>query len=131
MFLKFSDIHQKVSVLTSLFNTVKGLKTRNLKKTPTQVFSCEYHNIFKNSCFIEHLWWLLLNMVEEFLRISNSRYRGVARNFLEGGSKSSTISATIVSRRRNLGLRIGLNCKFRTFFNEISRTLTCPNLIFD
>ena len=52
-------------------------------------------------------------MVEEFLRNSNSRYRGVARdrgvarNFFEGGSKSSTISATIVNRRRNLGLWIG------------------------
>ena len=44
----------------------------NKKETPTQVFSCEYHKISKNSCFIEHPWWLLLNMVKEFVRISNS-----------------------------------------------------------
>ena len=37
------------------------------EETPTQVFSCEYHKIFKNSFFIEHLRWLLLKMVEEFL----------------------------------------------------------------
>ena len=28
--------------------------------TPTQVFSCAYCEIFKNSFFIKHLWWLLL-----------------------------------------------------------------------
>ena len=71
---KFPDIHQKISLLKSLFDTVRGLKGHNFNKeeTSTQVFSCEYHKIFKNSCFIEHLRWLLLNMVEEFLRISNS-----------------------------------------------------------
>ena len=71
---KFPDIHKKISVLKSLFNTVRDLKACNFdkKQTPTQVFSCEYHKIFKNSCFIEHPRWLLLNMVEEFLRISNS-----------------------------------------------------------
>ena len=71
---KFLNIHQKISVLKSLFNTVRDLKAHNFnkKETQTQVFSCEYHKFFKNSCFIEHPWWLLLNMVEEFLRISNS-----------------------------------------------------------
>ena len=68
---KFPDIHQKISVLKSHFNTVRACNF-NKKETPTQVFSCEYHKIFKNSCFIEHPRWLLLNMVEEFLRISNS-----------------------------------------------------------
>ena len=67
-FYKFPDINQKISVLKSLFNTVRGLKAQNFieKETPTQVFPCEYHKIFKNTCFIEHPWWLLLNMVEEF-----------------------------------------------------------------
>ena len=67
-FYKFPDINQKISVLKSLFNTVRGLKAQNFieKQTPTQVFPCEYHKIFKNTCFIEHPWWLLLNMVEEF-----------------------------------------------------------------
>ena len=31
-----------------------------LKKSPTQVLSCEYCEIFKNSFFIEHFWWQLL-----------------------------------------------------------------------
>ena len=29
------------------------------KETPTQVFSCGYHKMFKNSFFIKHLQWLL------------------------------------------------------------------------
>ena len=68
------DIHKKISVLKSLFNTVRGLKACNFNKkdTSTQLFSCEYHKIFTNYIFMEHLRWLLLNMVEEFLRISNS-----------------------------------------------------------
>ena len=67
-------IHQKISVLKSLFDTVRSLKACNFnkKETSTQVFCCEYHKIPRNSCFIEQLQWLLLNMVEEFLRISNS-----------------------------------------------------------
>ena len=44
------------------------------KETPTQVFFCEYHKMFENSFFMEHLQWLLLKMVEEFLRISNSTW---------------------------------------------------------
>ena len=31
-----------------------------LKKTSTQVFSCETYKNFKNTFFTEHLWWLLL-----------------------------------------------------------------------
>ena len=42
-------------MLESLFNKVAGLK-----ETPTQVYSCEYYEIFKNSFFTEHVWWLLL-----------------------------------------------------------------------
>ena len=38
------------------------------KETPTQVFSCEFCEIFKNIFFMEHLRWLLLN-----LRILNFR----------------------------------------------------------
>ena len=74
---KFPDIHQKISVLKSLFNTVRDLKARNFnkKETPTQVFSCEYHKVFKNTCFIKHPRWLLLNMVEEFLIQARYLYR--------------------------------------------------------
>ena len=53
---KFLDIHQKISVLKSFFNTARGLKAGNFNKkdTAAQVFSCEYHKISKNSCFKEH-----------------------------------------------------------------------------
>ena len=37
---------------------VADLKVR--KETPTQVSSCEYCKLFKNSVFAEHLRWLLL-----------------------------------------------------------------------
>ena len=30
------------------------------KETLAQVFSCEFCEIFKNTLFIENLWWLLL-----------------------------------------------------------------------
>ena len=71
---KFPDIHKKIPVLKSLFNTVRGLKAYNFNKKEmwTQVFSHEYNKNFQNSYFMEHLRWLLLNMVEEFLRISNT-----------------------------------------------------------
>ena len=40
-----------------LFNKVPGLRlATSLKKTPTQVFSCEYCETFKNNVFIEHHW---------------------------------------------------------------------------
>ena len=32
------------------------------KETPTQVFSCEFNKICKNTFFIGHLSWLLLNI---------------------------------------------------------------------
>ena len=40
----------------SLFNKVAGLKACNVikKETPTQVFSCEYCDIFKSTYFEEH-----------------------------------------------------------------------------
>ena len=42
--------------MESLFNKVAGLNACNfIKKAPTQVFSCEYYEIFKNTYFEEHL----------------------------------------------------------------------------
>ena len=56
-FLKFRNIHRKTPVLESRFNNVAGLKTWNFIKneTPTQVFSYEYCEIFKNTYFDEYL----------------------------------------------------------------------------
>ena len=30
------------------------------KETLTQLFSCEFYEVFRNTFFIEHLWWLFL-----------------------------------------------------------------------
>ena len=34
------------------------------KETPSQVFSCQFCEIFKSTFFIEHLWWLLLPILK-------------------------------------------------------------------
>ena len=49
MFVKISQISQETHVLESIFNKVTGLKA------PTQLFSCEISEIFKNAYFEEHL----------------------------------------------------------------------------
>ena len=45
-------------MLESLFNKAAGLKVYNFieTKTPTQVFSCKYCEIFKNSFFDRTPW---------------------------------------------------------------------------
>ena len=50
-------------MLESLFNEVAGLQLYQ-KETPTEVFSCEFCEIFKNTFFREHLRWLLLSIHE-------------------------------------------------------------------
>ena len=47
------------------------------KKTPTQVFFCEFCEIFKNIFFIEHLWNLRLNF--QFFFLSDEIYAHVKR----------------------------------------------------
>ena len=44
----FCKIHRKTPVFESPFNTFAGL-------TKTQMFSCEFSEIFKNTYFEEHL----------------------------------------------------------------------------
>ena len=78
---KFPDIHKEMSLLESLFNKVTGLIICNFtrKETPTLMFSCEYHKMFQKSFFMEYLQWLIVKMVEQFLRISKG---GLTRNDL-------------------------------------------------
>ena len=54
VFLKFCNTHRKL--LGFPFNKVAGLNACIFikKETPTQVLSCEYCEIFKNSFFVEH-----------------------------------------------------------------------------
>ena len=51
--------------------------------------------------------------------------RGVARNFLEGGSKSSKISVTMVGQRRKFGVVEELKRSILDPFNRISNTISC------
>ena len=48
--IKISECLKNTTVLESLFNNVVGLQLYE-KETPTQVFSCEYCEIFKNTFF--------------------------------------------------------------------------------
>ena len=52
-FYKFPDIHKKIYVLEALFNKVTTLMVCSFtkKETPTQVFSCEYRNMFEDNVF--------------------------------------------------------------------------------
>ena len=54
----FRSIYRKTLVLEYLFKKIADLKA--CKETPTQVFSCEYCEIFKKTFFAERLRWLLL-----------------------------------------------------------------------
>ena len=57
-FAKFTGNHLCQSLF---FNKVEGLRTATLlKKTLAEVFSYEFCEILKNTCFTEHLRWLLL-----------------------------------------------------------------------
>ena len=55
--LKVCNIHRKVPVLESLFSKVAILVA--YKQTPTQMFSCEYCELFKKILFKENNRWLL------------------------------------------------------------------------
>ena len=70
--INFPIASRKYLVLKPLFNAVRDRKACNfnVNETPTQVFSCEYHKIFKNS----FLWntsagcfWIWLKNFQEFL----------------------------------------------------------------
>ena len=48
------------------------------KETSTQVFSCEFREIFKKAFFKEHLWWLLLDFIVQI----NFRTYSVSASFI-------------------------------------------------
>ena len=58
-------------MLESLFNKVTGLKAYIFikKDTPTQIFSYEYCNIFKNSFFMEQLLTIRLRSLGYILQL--------------------------------------------------------------
>ena len=61
-------------------NKIANLKAR--KETPTQVFSCEYCKIFKNTFFAEHLRWLC-NSTKTFANFAHRRCHMRRKNSTE------------------------------------------------
>ena len=59
MTLQLCNIHRKTPVLKSKSSGLQLFE----KEALTQVFSCEYYKFFKNTFFIVHFRWLLLNRV--------------------------------------------------------------------
>ena len=79
VFLEISQISQEnICCQTQACNFIK-------KETLAQVFSCEIREIYKNTFFIEHLWWLLLDFISkiegwchtEFFDLITSNYRQI------------------------------------------------------
>ena len=60
-------------MLESFLIKLQALRSATLlkKETSSQLFSCEYHEIFKNTFCTEHLRWLLLKIAEKFFENSN------------------------------------------------------------
>ena len=56
---RFANFTGEYLCWSLFFNKVAGPSTL-LKETPTQVFSYENCEVFKSTCFTEHLQWLLL-----------------------------------------------------------------------
>ena len=55
-------------MLLFILPTVSHIYTQKQLLKETQVFSCEFWEIFKNTFFIEYLWWLLLTVLERTKR---------------------------------------------------------------
>ena len=70
MLLEISQNSQEnICARVSFFNKVAPLRPGTLFKinyTLAQVFPCEFGENFKNTFFVEHLWWKLLNRLSRF-----------------------------------------------------------------
>ena len=60
------------------------------KETLSQMFSCEFCEVFKNIFFIEHLWWLLLALHESH-SLQFQAARTTCINFIFSSLTSSAI----------------------------------------
>ena len=62
---KKKDVIKNFAAPKSFFNKVASLKPATLfkKKILTELFSCEFCEISKNTFFTEYIWWLLLSKV--------------------------------------------------------------------
>ena len=88
---KFYKFHMKALVLESPFNKVTGLQSCNfIKKRLQQRYYTKLWILqnFKNSLFIEHLWWLLLCLFyrKEECRMENTDRSSHAEVFFKKGN---------------------------------------------
>ena len=68
----YENIHMETPVLESLFNKAGGLRCANYQiETPTQVFSCDYCKVFKNTYFEEHLQTVASVCSKDLLKYHN------------------------------------------------------------
>ena len=74
---------QENAVLESLFNKATGLIACNFIKKRPRCFPVNITKCLRKAFFMEHLRWLLLKMVEEFLGISKG---SLAPNDLYGST---------------------------------------------
>ena len=44
------------------------------------MFSCDFYEIFNNTCFIEHFWWLLLKKLINIDPLRNSNNIGYSEH---------------------------------------------------
>ena len=88
VFRNFTELTEKLS---HFFYKVAGVRPATLFKTLTHVFSCEFCEIFKNTFFTEHLWWLFLCFshptwnicLQKHLHICNSSFSSFDVLFLQ------------------------------------------------
>ena len=65
VFLKISqNSHEKTYARVSFLIKLQACNFIK-KETLAQMFSCEFCEIVKNTFFIEHLWWLFLQLSSE------------------------------------------------------------------
>ena len=65
VFLKISqNSHEKTYARVSFLIKLQACNFIK-KETLAQMFSCEFCEVVKNTFFIEHLWWLLLQLSSE------------------------------------------------------------------
>ena len=87
IFVKFTGKNLRQSLF---FNKVAGQKIDSgaaynfiKKETLAQVFSFEFYEISNNTFFIEHLRWLLLNLLRSALQVKQQVSEAVVRRFLK------------------------------------------------
>ena len=102
LFKYFAKLTVKKLCLSLLFNKVAALRPATLL-TKTQVFSCEFCKIFKNTLFVEHLVSLSNVYVGKYVMVINCVLIGFCSIKLR---KMSLFSTRMQRRLRNYNSRM-------------------------